>query len=342
MPWDGSLTILGQTTNNFWNDNDAWPDADPGFYAYAVRARYENSDSEWAYSNVAGHLIDNEVTINVTQCDGEEPSGALVSLMGMNYPYQNLSATTPASGTVVFDSVIDGRYNLTINKLGYQTYIHNDIFIFSNYVENAVLVESVYPPRNLYVDPLTSVATWDEPLYIQIPFQGFEEEPFPPAGWQMITTGIGWERVEDGSSSFWTIPSPPAESEDWYAVTNDDQSSGNNQTDYLITPECDLRETETYSFSFISYYDGAYGQPAPQVLYSTDGGANWEELLTLAPAFAWTPITVDISAISGADGLQSVWFALFQDDNNIWGSGWAVDNIYLGNGPVDVEGYHVF
>ena len=340
MPWDGTRTLVGHSQNNQYNDA-GWSSQPPGFYAYAVRAKYTSSNSEWAYSNVAAHLLDREVTVNVTQCDGEEPSGASVTMVGHNYPYQMMGMVTPASGTVVFDSVIMGVYDLAVNKLGYQAWEWPNMVVSGDMVIDVTLQETEYPPRNLYVDPLTSVATWDEPLYIQLPMQGFEEAPFPPAGWQMWTPGIGWERTQDGSSGFWTIPSPPEESGDWYAVANDDQWSGNTQDDYLITPPLDLREASDYALNSLWYYDGAWGQPAPEVVYSTDAGATWETLYTLTAGFDWQNVDIDLSGMSGPDGLSSVWFAMYVYDAG-WNSGAAVDNIYVGNGPVDVVGYHVF
>jgi hypothetical protein len=172
--------------------------------------------------------------------------------------------------------------------------------------------------------------------------QGFEELPYPPAGWTSLTSGIGWERTQDGSSSFWSVPAAPAESGDWYIVSNDDQNSGNNGCcDYMITPMCDLREASDYTLSFLSYYDGAYGQVAT-VEYTTDGGATWEVLIEIAPAFNWVQYNYDLSDLSGPDGEAEIWFAMHSDDNGAWASGWAVDNIYVGNGPVDVYGYYVY
>lgn len=340
MPWDGSTTSVAVTTENTYN-HTGWGAQPPGFYAYAVRAEYESSHSDLAYSNVAAHGLDREVTVNVVQCDDEEPSGALVTLAGHNYPYHFLSGVTPASGTLVFDSVIMGIYDLAVNKLGYQSWEWPDMVVSDDMVVDVTLQETEYMPRNLYVDPLTSVATWDEPLYIQLPMQGFEELPFPPANWQIITPGIGWERVEDGSSSFWTIPSPPEVSGDWYAVANDDQFSGNTQDDYLITPEMDLREASDYELNSIWYYDGAWGQPQPEIVYSTDAGATWETLYTLTTGFDWQDVDLDLSELSGPDGLSSVWFAMYVYDAG-WNSGAAVDNIYVGNGPAEIVGYHVY
>ena len=338
-PMDGDLNILNNNvTNNYYNYT-GWGAKPPGFYAFAVKANYESSESVWAYSNVAAHLLDNVATFNVTLCDGMEPSGASLVLHGLDYPYQHLTATTGATGVVVFDSVIDGRYNLVVNKFGYQSYIYNGIYIMDDYELDVVLEQVTFPPRNLYVDPLTSVATWDAPIYVQVPLQTFEDPIFPPAGWTKTSSGFGWFRTDNGSSSFWTIPS----GDGFYACSNDDANSGNNgANDYLITPMCNMTATADYNMYFYSFFNGAYGQSA-YVEYSTDGGATWEELSALSPAASWTDLELDLSSISGQGGLESVWFAMHSDDNGSWASGWAVDNIEISDGAVEtVQGYQVF
>ena len=190
------------------------------------------------------------------------------------------------------------------------------------------------------VDPLTSMGTWDEPLYIQLPFEGFEELPYPPAGWTIESPGAGWQRTEDGSSSFWTIPSPPEASGDWYVVSNDDHNPSNPQDDYLITPMLNLTEGTGYTMSFLLYYDAGYGQPPPEILYSTDNGNTWEDPIWEGTAgFDWQEIEIDLADYSD---LAAVRFALHAYDNGGWLSGVAADNFYVGNGPVEIIGYHVF
>jgi len=343
MPWDGTLTPIGTTGNNQYTDN-GWGSQDPGFYAYAVRAEYTSSESVWAYSNVAAHLLDREVTVNVTQCNGQEPSNALVTMMGHNYPYQMLSVLTPASGTVVFDSIIIGLYDLTVTKLGYQTWAWPNMVVGNDMTVDVVLQETTYPPRNLYVDPLTSVATWDEPVYIQIPFQGFEDPTFPPVGWQNqhAAASNGWER-SNGYSGSWTVPPLPPEGGDWFALAEDDSDLGDDCCSYLITPVCNLTEADDYALSFLYFWDGYWGSAGGFIEYSLDNGATWELLEQLSAVGDWTSHTIDLSDMSGADGESAIWFGFHYDDNGYWADGFAVDNVYLGDGPVpSVVGYHVY
>ena len=344
MPWDGTLNSLGNTTNNFYNDA-GWGAQPPGFYAYAVRAKYESDNSIWVYSNVAAHKLDNEVTILVSQCDGDTADMASVILSGHNYPYQFLTAVTPAMAPpseVVFDSVITGVYDLHVNKVGYQSYDVYDYIINNDMTIEVVLQENEYPPRNLYVDPLSSVATWDEPLYIQIPFQSFEDELFPPEGWQNISNSDGWERSNGYQSGFWTVPPLPEEGGEWFALAEDDSDLGDDCCTYLITPMADLREVADYQLTFMYFWNGQWGSNGGFVHYSLDGGATWIELEQLAAVGTWTNHAIDLSSMSGVDGESEIWFAFHYDDNGFWADGFAVDNVYLGNGPVDVQGYYVY
>jgi hypothetical protein len=76
--------------------------------------------------------MDVEVTVNVTLSTGLEPINAEVTLQGLEYPYETYFAVTPASGTVVFDEVWKGRYDLTVIKIGYELYKLNNVLINSD------------------------------------------------------------------------------------------------------------------------------------------------------------------------------------------------------------------
>ena len=203
----------------------------------------------------------------------------------------------------------------------------NNTFINSDKVYNIVLSEKKYPPTCLVVDPVSLEATWCEPLRTAID-ENFEDAVFPPAGWQVLTAGDGpgWERTDDGGGANWPIPAWDS----FYAMANDDQAGSESDgcCDYLITPPMDLRESDGYSLSFNSFYDGAFGQLA-FVEYSTDGGATWEVLYQMMPATNWSDIELDLSAFSGLAGPAQLWFAFHSDDGGEWASGWAIDNVKI-------------
>ncbi|KAF0193350.1 MAG: hypothetical protein FD166_3718, partial [Bacteroidetes bacterium] len=215
-PEDGTMTVIA-AHNATQSYNDAGFGGQPaGFYAYAVRANYSVENSTWVYSNVVAHGLDNVVTLNVSRCDGGDVSGASVNLTSNNYPYQHLTATTDASGVIVFDSVINGTYDLLVTKMSFQPYEHNGIMINYDYTEDVVLANKTYPAKNLMVEPLTSVATWEAPIYTAVELQSFEQDVFPPAGWVKESNSRGFFRTNAGGSSFWPIPA----GDGYYACTN--------------------------------------------------------------------------------------------------------------------------
>ena len=125
--------------------------------------------------------MDFQVTVNVTLSTGLEPSNVEVTLQGLEYPYSTLFAVTPPSGTVVFDPVWKGRYDITAIKIGYETYKINNTLINSDKVFNIMLSEKKYPPTCLVVDPVSLIATWCEPLRTAVS-EDFENPVFPAGG----------------------------------------------------------------------------------------------------------------------------------------------------------------
>ncbi|MFZ4462926.1 MAG: carboxypeptidase regulatory-like domain-containing protein, partial [Bacteroidales bacterium] len=332
-PEDGTPTIIAaHNATQSYNDAGFGGQA-AGYYAYAVRANYSLENSEWVYSNVVAHGLDNVVTLNVSRCDGGDVSGTEVHLLGHNYPFQHLMATTDASGVIVFDSVINGIYDLSANKMGFQPYEHFGILINYDYTEDVVLANKTYPAKNLFVEPLTSVATWEAPNYTAVEIQNFEDATFPPAGWAMESNSRGFFRTNAGGSSFFPIPA----GDGYYACANDDGFNGDASIDRLILPVCDLREGASYNFAFDYFYDGSWGGSA-YVEYSTDGGANWTVLQSLNAVGDWTTQSVSLASFAGEDALT---LCFHYDDNGMWADGIAVDNVSVSNGAVDILGYEI-
>jgi hypothetical protein len=336
-PEAGTLTLLSGTVATTNYTDIAYGPLPEGWYAYAVATNYTNGgESEKAFSNIVGHKKLVTVTCNVSLTTGGSPAGAVVSLTGMDYPYEVYTATVPEDGTVVFENVWKGNYTLFAAKVGFDDYVITPN-ITSNRTFDILLLEKKYKPRNLYVDDLTLVATWDEPLAIAAA-SDFEEGVFPPAGWQTLTQSTtGWYATTNGSSSAFAIPPHTT-----YAVSNDDAENGNGCCDYLITPEMDWTDLPTYRLNFASYFDGSYGQSA-YVELSTDAGTTWTVISSMVAApGAWQDIEIDLAQFSGAAGLSSVWIAFHADDNGAWASGWAVDDVQIASGGVPLQGYGVF
>ncbi|HPJ63611.1 choice-of-anchor J domain-containing protein, partial [Lentimicrobium sp.] len=338
-PTLGDVTGLGNAinANTYTDGGSTWANLPAGWYAYGVAANYPNNYvSDTVVSNIVGHKILAEITVNVSLTTGGSPAGAVVSLAGQAYPYEVYTATVPEDGQVIFPAVWYGPYVVEAMKVGFDDYMIN-VNITGDRVINIILLEKKYKPRNLYVDPLTLVATWDEPLAIAAA-SDFEEGVFPPAGWQALTQSTtGWYATTNGSSSAFAIPPHTT-----YAVSNDDAENGNGCCDYLITPEMNWTDLPTYRLNFASYYDGSYGQSA-YVEISTDAGTTWTVISSMVAApGAWQDIEIDLAQFSGASGLNSVWLAFHADDNGAWASGWAVDDVQIASGGVPLQGYGVF
>ncbi len=334
---DGTLTILNNNVTSTNYTDASFGPLPEGWYAYAVAANYTNGgESVKAYSNIVGHKKLADVTVNVSLTTGGSPAGAVVSLTGSDYPHSVLTQTVPEDGTVVFADVWKGNYTLSASKVGFDDYTITPN-IQSNRTFDIVLAERKYKPRNLYVDDLSLVATWDEPLAIAV-IEDFEGATFPPAGWQALTQNTtGWYATTNGSSANFVIPSHTK-----YAVTNDDAENGDGCCDYLITPVMDWTNLPSYRINFASYFDGSYSQSA-YVEISTDGGSSWTVINTLAPAAgAWQDIEIDLAQYSGATGLNNVMLSFHADDNGEWSSGWAIDDVQIASGGVPLQGYGVF
>jgi len=341
QPSTGTFTLLSDnlTATTYIESGNQWAALPQGWYAYGIKAVYPNGqESAFVYTNAIPHKLFADVTVNVKLiCGMVAGEGAVVTFTGSDYPYAVLTQIVPASGTVVFDNMIQGHYEMKVTKGGYYPYIVN-YNITGNRTIEVIMEDMRYKPRNLYVDDMTLVATWEEPLAIAV-MEDFESGVFPPTGWQATTQGsTGWYATTDGSSGYFSIPSHTT-----YAVANDDEggSANNGCCDYLITPAMDLTNAPSFVLSFASFYNGDYGQMA-YVEMSTDAGATWTPIYTCSPAASWTDVEVDLSAYSGASGLAQVWFAFHADDAGQWASGWAIDDVMIYSGGLPVQGYGVF
>lgn len=209
------------------------------------------------------------------------------------------------------------------------------ILLFSfNFTE--VKAQVPLPARNLQVDSLTLLATWDPPKSTLLE-EGFEGDSLP-ANWSRSSMGQGWDTATVGVMGLIPIPEHGR-----YMLTNDGEADpGNNGCcDYLITPILDLTGYGNYQLSFRSFFTGNYGQLA-YVKMSTDGGQNWTLLKELAHYPAWRDEIIDLSAYSGSGGLSSVQFAFQADDQGSRASGWAVDDVEISSDSLGVETYYVY
>ncbi|HOW25686.1 MAG TPA: carboxypeptidase regulatory-like domain-containing protein [Bacteroidales bacterium] len=172
----GNWTLLaGFVTNHVYYDN-AWNSLPAGGYRWAVVAVYESGDSPATLSNMLGKNWTSDVTVNVTLSSNQLPEGAYVTFINQDGLTEHAySAICDATGVVQFKGAWNGTYDLTVSFPGYVTYTNNNYFLNGSVVFDVELQEITDPAQNLFVDPLTLLATWDKPggmkdLYY-LPFQ---------------------------------------------------------------------------------------------------------------------------------------------------------------------------
>ncbi len=334
-PSTGQMTELANTDELFYHDM-AWDDLPDGWYAYGVKALYTSGlYSDYTVSNIVPHRLDCQVTVNVSLTTGLDPDQVEISLTGLDYPYQTYDDVTGSTGTITFDSVIIGNYNLEVFKVGYDPFMLASAPIENDTVLNIILGEKRYSPGCFDVDPLTLEAVWCKPLRTVLN-EDFESPGFPPDGWQSVHEPQipGWFRTLNGSVPGWTIPAWDS----FYACSVGDQGSVISACcDYLITPPLDLRESEDFVLFFDSYYDGAFSQRA-YVEYSFDNGSTWQVIHQMQPSDQWEKIAIDLSDFSGQNAEPKIWLAFNADWGGITSSGWAIDNPRV-QVPMPAAGY---
>jgi hypothetical protein len=339
----GTRLLLGNTIDTSFTDA-GYGTFTEGWYDYCVKTGYNDTVSDCSYSNIIQSGKDVAATVNVTHCGGKPADSAFVTLTGHDYPYDVIQVLSDTNGVALFDSVIKGIYNIKVFKIGYQAVVLHDIIIDDDYTTNVAIQENAFPARNLFVDSITSVATWDEPLVTALPLETFEDTLFPPEGWQASTGPcpfVHWHRAGP-DELFGTWVMPPWEG--YYALINDDLGSTgcvDMPVDYLITPELDLREDENFLMTFDRYFDALYGGVST-IEYSVDSGVTWAVIQNLIPSMMWEKEYVDLSALSGANGLGNVMLAFVFTDGNAWTGGWAVDNVQITSDPAVIKNYLVY
>ena len=345
-PEDGTKHHRVYLSHNYFDDFQ-WGPRPPGFYAWGVQAHYECGDtSEFVYSNVVAHKLDNEVTISVNLSNDSPPENVDILMVGKNYPYQEFQgiATVLAGDTIaemLVDSAIDGLYDLHVSSPGFEDYVINDVEILTDSVVPVEMQELTFVPRNLFVDSLTSVANWDIPLITQLANEDFEDEEFPPEGWSIRNFGgKSWFRSLNASDDDLTIP--PGDG--YYAVEYDNSYDGYHNPQYLITPNIDLRQSYHYKL-FFDHFKGSNSVIRATVEYSINNSTTWEIFYTIALMPAdWLNICIDLSPLSGPEiGLDSIRFAFVSEDLMFtYGAAWAIDNVSITAGPASPIGYYIY
>jgi len=337
----GAWTLLDDSVTETSYTDENWPPAEAGLYLWAVTAVYTGGNvSEAAFSNIIDYGLEAEVTVNVSTNAGDDPVGAEVILTNQDGdPDHIYTMNAPAGGSTVFPAVWFGTYDLEVTLAGYDAYFQTDIEILGDMAIDAELAELILPPVGLEV----TYEGQDVTLNWMVPGSGvgFVEDfegGVLPEGWDMTTNSAqGWFFTQDGSSTYFAIPSHT-----WYACSNDDMADDDGSVDYLITPPQDFSFITEISMTFQSYFEASYSQTA-HIEVSEDGGSSWTNVMDCPDATSWQEVTVDLSAYCGA-GHDEVLIGFHSDDNGAWASGWAVDDVVLGDGGAlrELLGYNLY
>jgi hypothetical protein len=158
----------------------------------------------------------------------------------------------------------------------------------------------------------------------------FLNEPFNgttiPAGWSQTTlaTDGGWKfgTAAANSSEFWTIPAHDGN----MAATNDDACNCDKSNDRFETPAINLSTAANAILSFDYFYNGGTYQGATEsfkLQISTNGGANWTDLLTIPGVGEWTTRLLNLSDYVG----ETIKLGFTYNDDDGWLFGAAIDNV---------------
>lgn len=160
-------------------------------------------------------------------------------------------------------------------------------------------------------------------------YEGFENASFPnlPAGWS--TFGLASEAFKTGTAGnapgqsnangFWKVPLHGI-----FAVTNDDVCNCDKSQDRLRSRSFNLVGLENIHLQFSAYQDGSAGQVATVEVRS--GTLPWTSIYTISAATAWKVHRVAIPNQFLSEGFA---FRFRYNDNGLYASGLALDDIYL-------------
>ncbi len=327
----GVETLLNNNVSGLTYNDNGFGALASGYYRYNVYAVYESGEvSDASVSNIVGHALNYDITFEISTTDGQSPTGAIVSMTGLEYPYYMQNMTAPASGTVVFTGVPDGLYNITVNLSGYDAYVLNNYTIDEEETIEVLLSESKYAPTNLFVEGITLQATWNAPSS-DIASEGFEAGA---PGWttQQISGTANWDLTANGGYN--GNPSA-AHTGVGNALLYSPSSSA-----WLISPEYDLSicTSEATLKFWHAQVNWAGDQDNLEVYYRVGGGA-WELLAAYTSEVAsWTERTFTLTGDQLAEDFQLGFKGIAA-----YGYGVVIDDVAIeGDFSVDPDGYQVY
>ncbi|HDO27012.1 MAG TPA: T9SS type A sorting domain-containing protein [Bacteroidetes bacterium] len=337
-PEDGTFTIFSDVTSP--NHDSALWQQPPGYYAYGVREVYSGGGtSGWVYSQIIPLYFWYGVSIySIVGCDiNMQDSLGRIFLKG-GTPYSEFY-WEGYGGSVYFDNVPMGMYDAHVEVQGFVIWENASFVVTTDISINPIMLPYVFPPRNMEMDTVSSMLSWEIPRVITLN-ESFQDTLFPPPwSWISGSNGVGWFRSDDGGSEGFPIPPHDA----YYAVVNNDLAGENNDgcCDSLIALGVNLKPRDHFHLLFDSFFTGANGQTGT-VFYSPDGGKAWDTLYEMTPDTAWQNVDIDLSSLSGFYGLWNAVFLFLGNDHGQTGSGWAIDSVRTDAGEFYPDYYNLY
>jgi len=277
--------------------------------------------------------LNSEITGSIHDDFSQQPLENVIVRFGS---FQTLS---DESGNYSIE-LVSGEYNYSYLIDGYIELNDNlTIETGEQLIQNVTLDERLLPPNNLRGtwDNETIYLSWNPPGIHSGFTQNFESGDIPENWESFANEGIGWYVSSNGGSGGFDIP-PHTQ----YAVSNDDAENDDSSMDLLILPPQDFSRLVDVHISFDSYFTGNYDHAAT-IEISIDDGDIWNVISEVPASNSWQQISVDLQECCGI-GYENVLIAFHSDDDGGWTSGWAIDNIILGEGGTHraLLGYYVY
>ncbi|NMD15443.1 MAG: carboxypeptidase regulatory-like domain-containing protein, partial [Bacteroidales bacterium] len=323
---------IGTPTSTNITDN-SWPTLPNGAYRWAVKAKYTgNRWSDASFSNVLGKGWTANVTFNITMCSSTvSPQGATVSLTNTQYPDTAYFAVAPANGIVTFPHVWKGNYDIAVVKFPFNSWTLNDD-INGNKTYNVLMKEMTFPPKNMTVDDLSLIATWNA---ARINLVCFEEQwnsgSFATQGWT-TSGGSNW-----GISTSTGNPAPSAQFNWSPSVTNYSQT--------LTSPDITGIGSPGLTLEYDYYLNNFSTATLEELAVEIWDGTTWNQLahyVNTQGSIPWTHQSININAYTNST-FKIRFRAYGQNCYNI--NYWNIDNIrVVGSAKAgrDLVGYNVY
>jgi len=256
---DGSLVNLEPISETSYFDTKL-PNGSFEYFVTGVYQEGQTHPSESVEQNIsfADH---GDFIVNITTNNQESPQGAIVSLKNQDEnPDHKYVLNASSDGTVTFAAVWTGwgeeKYDLTINHPNFSTFKAEGIEITANGGTIDVLMEEyIASPFNLMVE--TEGMESDQALFtwnnMEVLFEGFETNVFPPVGWNKFNLdgGTGWQQIAAGETPpGWQggVVEPPPDGGSRMAVVTYATGGENTNDQWLVTPKIVVMEDFVLSF----------------------------------------------------------------------------------------------